>query len=129
MKRNIFMEFDELSNKVISLAIEVHKNLGPGLLESTYKQCLAYELAKADIKFIMEAELPVQYKDIKLSCGYKIDLFIEDTLIVELKSVEKMNPIYDAQILTYMKLSKVKVGLLLNFNNKLLKDGIKRFVL
>ncbi|HAR63072.1 MAG: GxxExxY protein [Candidatus Margulisiibacteriota bacterium] len=123
------MEFDELSNKVISLAIEVHKNLGPGLLESTYKQCLAYELAKADIKFIMEAELPVQYKDIKLSCGYKIDLFIEDTLIVELKSVEKMNPIYDAQILTYMKLSKVKVGLLLNFNNKLLKDGIKRFVL
>ena len=123
------MEFDTLSNRVIGLAIEVHRELGPGLLENTYKQCLAYELSKAGIAFQLEAELPVFYKEIRISCGYRIDLFVENALIVELKSVDEIHPIYEAQLLTYMKLSKVKTGLLINFNEKLLKDGIKRYVL
>ncbi len=123
------MEFDELSNKVIGLAIEVHRELGPGLLENTYKQCLAYELSQARIKFQMEAELPVRYKTMRISCGYRIDLLIENKLIVELKSVDEIHPIHEAQLLTYMKLAKIKIGLLMNFNEKMLKDGIKRFVL
>ncbi len=123
------MEFDELSKKVIGLAIEVHKELGPGLLETTYKQCLAYEMKQANIKFHMEADLPVIYKKIRIGCGYRIDLLIDDQLIIELKSVRDLQPIDEAQILTYMKLSKIKIGLLINFNKKILKDGIKRFVL
>ncbi len=123
------MKFDELSNKFIGLAIEVHKELGPGLLENTYKQCLAYELSHAKINFQVEAELPVQYKSLQISCGYRIDLLIENQLIIELKSVDKIHPIHEAQILTYMKLSKIGIGLLINFNEKILKDGIKRFVL
>jgi len=123
------MEFDELSHKVIGLAIEVHMELGPGLLENTYKQCLAYELSKAGIKFRMESDLPVVYKEICISCGYRIDLLIEEKLIVELKSVEDLHPIHEAQLLTYMKLGKINAGLLINFNKKRLKDGIKRFVL
>ena len=123
------MEFDELSNKVIGSAIEVHKELGPGLLENTYKHCLAYELSKAGIKFQIEAELPVKYKEVSITCGYRIDLLIENKLIVELKSVEKLNSIHDAQILTYMKLAKIDTGLLINFNEKRLRNGIRRFVL
>ena len=123
------VKFDELSNKFIGLAIEVHKELGPGLLENTYKQCLAYELSHAKINFQVEAELPVQYKNLRISCGYRIDLLIENQLIIELKSVDKIHPIHEAQILTYMKLSKIGIGLLINFNEKKLKDGIKRFVL
>jgi len=123
------MEFDELSNKVIGLAIEVHRQLGPGLLESAYQQCLAYELSKAGISFQMEVSLPIKYKEINISCGYRIDLLIEDKLIIELKSVNELLPIHDAQLLTYMKLSKKSIGLLMNFNEVLLKDGIKRFVL
>ena len=123
------MEFDELSRKVIGLSIEVHRELGPGLLENTYKQCLAYELSPAGINFQMEVELPVKYKNILISCGYRIDLLIENNLIIELKSVDKIIPIHEAQLLTYMKLSGIKVGLLMNFNEIVLKDGIKRFVL
>lgn len=123
------MEFDNLSNRVIGLAIEVHKELGPGLLESTYKQCLAYELSQVQIKFLLEVELPVQYKEISVSCGYRIDLLIENKLIVELKSVDEVHPIHEAQLLTYMKLAKIRIGLLMNFNEKILKNGIKRFVL
>ncbi len=123
------MEFDELSKKVIGLAIEVHRELGPGLLENTYKQCLAYELSQAGINFKIEVELPVKYKNILISCGYRIDLLIEDELIIELKSVDKILPIHEAQLLTYMKLSGIKAGLLINYNEILLKDGIKRFVL
>ncbi len=123
------MEFDNLSNRVIGLAIEVHKELGPGLLESTYKQCLAYELSQVQIKFLLEVELPVQYKEISVSCGYRIDLLIENKLIVELKSVDEVHPIHEAQLLTYMKLVKIRIGLLMNFNEKILKNGIKRFVL
>ena len=123
------MEFDKLSNKIIGLAIEVHRELGPGLLENTYKQCLAYELSKANIKFQMEAELPVQYKDVHIACGYRIDLLVENQLVIELKCVDQIHAIHKAQLLTYMKLSGVKIGLLINFNEKILKDGIKRFVL
>ena len=123
------MQFDELSKKVIGCSIEVHKQLGPGLLENTYKQCLAYELSQLGIKFQIEAELPVVYKNVKINCGYCIDILIENKLIIELKSVQSLLPIHDAQILTYMKLSNIKTGLLINFNEKLLKYGIKRFVI
>ena len=123
------MEFDELSNRVIGCAIEVHQRLGPGLLESAYRQCLAYELSHAKIRFAMESPLPIVYKGIKLDCGYRIDLLVEDELLIELKSVEQLQGIHTAQILTYMKLAKVSVGLLMNFNVERLKDGLKRYVL
>ena len=123
------MEFDVLSNKVIGLAIEVHRVLGPGLLENTYKQCLAYEGINSGLKVMAEVELPVCYKNIQIACGYRIDLLIEDKLIIELKCVEKLMPIHEAQLLTYMKLTNVKTGLLINFNEQLLKRGVKRFVL
>jgi len=123
------LEFDALSNKVIGCAIEVHRNLGPGLLESTYEQCLAHELKIAEIPFKLQFPLPVEYKGIKLDCGYRIDLFVDNSLIVELKSVDNVLPIHQAQLLTYMKLSGIKIGLLMNFNVQYLKSGIKRMVL
>ena len=122
-------EFDQLSNHVIGCAIEVHKTLGPGLLESAYEQCLAYELSQLGIPFKLQSSLPVKYKDAELDCKYRIDLLVDEKLIVELKSVDKITGIHEAQILTYMKLSKVKIGLLINFNVEILKTGIKRFVL
>jgi GxxExxY protein len=123
------MEFDELSNKVIGCALEVHKRLGPGLLESAYERCLSFELLSANIRHSIQKELPIDYKTIKLDCGYRIDMLIENDIIMELKSVDRIMPIHEAQILTYMKLSGIKIGLLINFNVCLLKDGIKRFVL
>ena len=123
------MKFDELSNQVIGCALEVHRNLGPGLLESTYEQCLAHELKIANILFKLQHPLPVEYKNIKLDCGYRIDVLIDDSIIVELKSVDKILPIHQAQLLTYMKLAGISIGLLINFNVKYLKDGIKRMVL
>jgi len=123
------IEFSEISNKVIGCAIEVHKTLGPGLLEAAYQQCLAHELRLNNIDFELEKPLPVVYKDVRLNCGYRIDLLIENKLIIELKSVESFNPIHDAQILSYMKLAEIKHGLLINFNVKLLKEGIKSFIL
>jgi GxxExxY protein len=123
------MEFDELSQRVIGCAIEVHRTLGPGLLESTYRQCLAYELPQAAISFQMEVPLPVRYKGILLDCGYRIDLLVDGDLIVEIKSVETLLPIHQAQILTYMRLAKIPIGLLTNFNAIKLQNGIKRFVL
>jgi len=123
------MEFDELSRSVIGCAIEVHRNLGPGLLESTYRQCLACELSHAGILFQMEVPLPVRYKDILLDCGYRIDLLLRGELIVEIKSVEALLPIHQAQILTYMRLANVPIGSLINFNVTRLQTGIKRFVL
>ncbi|MDB5346399.1 MAG: hypothetical protein JWP89_4776 [Schlesneria sp.] len=123
------MEFDELSSRVIGCAIEVHRILGPGLLESAYEQCLAYELSRSGIAFQVQYPQPVQYKEIQLDCGYRIDILIENRLILELKSVETIKGIYEAQLLTYMKLAGIKIGLLINFNNTRLKDGIKRFVL
>ncbi|PYL29323.1 MAG: GxxExxY protein [Verrucomicrobia bacterium] len=122
------MEFDELSRKVIGCAIEVHRNLGPGLLESTYRQCLACELSHTGIPFQMEVPLPVRYREILLDCGYRIDLLVSRGLIVEIKCVETLLPIHQAQILTYMRLSKIPVGLIINFNVAKLHNGIKRFV-
>ena len=123
------MKFDRLSNKVIGCALEVHRTLGPGLLESTYEQCLAHELALSGIPFTLQCPLPVEYKDIRLNCGYRIDILVDKKLIVELKCVEKVIGIHEAQLLTYMKLAEIKVGLLINFNVEVLREGIKRFVL
>jgi GxxExxY protein len=123
------MEFDELSNRVIGCAIEVHRVLGPGLLESAYEKCLSCELSAKKIKHEVQRELPVEYKGIRVDCGYRVDLTVEEKLIVELKCVTKVLPIHEAQILTYMKLSGVKAGLLINFYVAMLKDGITRYVL
>ena len=123
------MEFDDLSNRVIGCAIEVHRALGPGLLESAYEQCLAHELKRNDIQFRLQHSQPVKYKGIQLDCGYRIDVLIEGELILELKSVDQLKGIHEAQLLTYMKLAGVKTGLLINFNVTMLKDGLKRFVL
>lgn len=123
------MNFDKLSNRVIGCAIEVHRELGPGLLESTCEQCLARELSIQNISFEIQSPLPVQYKGLRLDCGYRVDLLIEKQLLIELKAVEKLLAIHEAQILTYMKLANVSIGLLINFNVMLLKDGIRRFVL
>jgi len=122
------MEFDELSRSVIGSAIEVHRTLGPGLLESTYRQCLAYELSHAQIRFQMELPLWVRYKDVLLDYAYRIDLLVSGDLIVEVKAVEMLLPIHQAQILTYMRLAKIPIGLLMNFNVTKLQNGIKRFV-
>ncbi|PYL28403.1 MAG: GxxExxY protein [Verrucomicrobia bacterium] len=123
------MEFDRLSRSAIGCAIEVHHTLGPGLLESTYRQCLACELSHAQIPFQMEVPLPVHCKDILLDCSYRIDLLVSADLIVEVKSVETLLAIHQAQILTYMRLAKIPIGLLINFNVTKLQNGIKRFVL
>ncbi|MBM3860985.1 MAG: GxxExxY protein [Verrucomicrobia bacterium] len=123
------MEFDELSKKVIGCALDVHRNLGPGLLESTYEQCLAHELSCAKLPFQLQVPLPVNYKGVLLDCGYRIDVLVDGKLILELKSVEQLLPIHEAQLLTYMKLARIPTGLLINFNVVLLQQGIKRFVL
>ena len=123
------MKFDELSKRIIGCAIEVHRNLGPGLLESTYEQCLAHELKCAEIPFKLQHPLPVHYNGVKLDCGYRVDLFVDNKIIVELKSVDKVLPIHQAQLLTYMKLAETKIGLLMNFNVRFMKNGIKRMVL
>jgi GxxExxY protein len=123
------MQFDRLSNRVIGCAIEVHRALGPGLLESTYEHCLAHELESKGIPFKIQWPLPVEYKSTRLDCGYRVDMLIEDSLILELKAVEEVKKIHEAQLLTYMKLAGIEKGLLLNFNVSRLKDGIRRFVL
>jgi GxxExxY protein len=119
----------DLTEKVIGCAIEVHRCLGPGLLESVYEHCLAFELADANIQHETQKEIKVSYKGILLDCGYRADLIVENKLIVELKAVDKIMPIHEAQLLTYMKLAGINLGLLMNFNLTLLKDGIKRYVL
>jgi len=106
------MEFDDLSHRVLGCAIQVHRELGPGLLESIYEQCVAYELLQAGIPFKIQHPIPVAYKQIKLDCGYRVDLLVEERLIVELKSVEQLLKIHEAQVLTYMKLANVRIGLL-----------------
>ena len=123
------MVFSELSNLVIGCAIEVHRELGPGLLESTYEQCLAHELKLNGIEFKLQHPLPVEYKGIRLDCGYRVDVLVEEELILELKSVESIKGIHEAQLLTYMKLAGIKQGFLINFNVRLLKEGLKSFVL
>ena len=123
------MNKDPLTSRIIGCAIEVHRKLGPGLLESTYQKCLAHELNLAGLQFKYEYPLPVTYKETQLDCGYRIDLLVEDLVIVELKSMEELLPIHQAQILTYMKLAGKETGLLINFNVSRLKNGIKRFKL
>ena len=120
---------EDLTRSIIEAAIEVHRTLGPGLLESAYQSCLCHELSLRGIKFQRELELPIQYKGILLDCGYRLDLLVEDSVIVEIKCVETVLPIHEAQLLTYLKLSKKRVGLLMNFQVELLKDGIVRRVL
>ena len=119
-------ERDPLTQQVIGCAIEVHRTLGPGLLESTYEKCLAHELKLAGLPFIKQAAMPIDYKGTTLDCGYRLDFLIDDYLVVELKAVEQLLPIHQAQVITYMKLAEAPVGLLINFNVKLLKDGIRR---
>jgi GxxExxY protein len=122
------MEFDVLSNRVIGCAIEVHRELGPGLLESVYRRCLVQELREAGIKCEVESPGKVYYKGIDLDCGFRVDLLIEKELIVELKAVDRLLSVHEAQLLTYLKLCNVKTGLLMNFNSRVLRDGIRRFV-
>jgi GxxExxY protein len=122
------MDINKLSNKIIGAAIEVHKTLGPGLLESAYEQCLCHELNLRGISFERQEELPVVYKQIKLDCGYRLDIVVEETVILELKSCEKIEPIHKAQLLTYLKLSGISLGLILNFNMPTMREGIVRLV-
>lgn len=117
-----------ITESVIGAAIEVHRALGPGLLESAYEACLAFELAQRDLKVQQQAALPVVYRDVKLQCGYRLDLLVEDKVIVEVKAVDRLLPIHEAQLISYLKLSGCKVGLLMNFNVKVLKNGLRRVV-
>jgi GxxExxY protein len=128
MKGNMVNPHDELSEAVINAAIEIHRELGPGLLESAYEQCLCHELKIKGIPYEKQVYLPVRYKGIELDCGYRMDIFIRGNLVIELKTVETILPVHEAQLLTYLKLSGTKTGLLLNFFVPLLKNGIKRMV-
>ena len=119
----------KITEKIIESAIEIHRHLGPGLLESAYEECLCFELKQHDLSFERQKPLPLKYKSIELDCGYRIDILVEDKVIVELKCVDKINPIHEAQLLTYLRLSDKKVGLILNFYVSLMKDGIRRLIL
>ncbi|MGZ3900121.1 MAG: GxxExxY protein, partial [Bacteroidia bacterium] len=120
------MTENEISKLVFDSALKVHQNLGPGLLESAYEECLFYELKKTGLKVEKQKALPLVYEDIKLEIGYRIDLLIEDKFIIEVKSVEALNDVHLAQVLTYLKLSNCKLGMLINFNVSLIKNGIRR---
>ncbi|MGB8363328.1 MAG: GxxExxY protein [Rhizomicrobium sp.] len=122
-------ENDLLTGRIIGFAIEVHRQLGPGLLESAYEECLCFELKRADIFFQRQMPLPVVYKSVRLDCSYRPDIVVEDRVIIELKTVERLLPIHEAQMLTYLKLSGIATGLLLNFSCAVLKDGLRRLVL
>jgi GxxExxY protein len=117
-----------LTDQIIGCAIEVHRHLGPGLLEAVYEECLCYELSQIGLRFERQVHLPVSYKGIKLACGHKLDLVVEDSVVVEIKAIDELAPIHQAQLLTYLKTSNKKVGLLINFNVHYLKSGLKRVV-
>ena len=119
---------DQISRRIIGAAIEVHRHLGPGLLESAYQSCLVFELKQLGFRVEEQKPLPVIYKEVKLDCGYRLDLVVEDEIIVEVKAIEKLLPIHEAQLLSYLRLSNKKVGLLMNFHVPVLKDGLKRIV-
>ncbi len=123
------MDLDILSSQIIGAAIEVHRATGPGLLESAYEECLCHELQLRGIHHDRQWPLPMEYKGIRLDCGYRLDVLVENTIVVEIKATEGMLPIHESQVLTYMKLGGWKLGLLINFNNTILKRGIKRLVL
>ena len=120
------MDINKLTGEVIGAAIEVHKTLGPGLLESTYEECLCHELLLRKLPFKRQVALPIKYKGVDLDCGYRLDVVVAKELIIELKACEDFLPIHEAQLLTYLKLTGIKYGLLINFNVPMLKDGIKR---
>lgn len=122
------MNENELANKVIGFAIEIHRALGPGLLESAYEECLVYKLTTAGLKVEKQKAMPLVYEDVHLKFGYRIDLVVEDKLVVEVKSCDAIHPIFVAQTLTYMRLGGYKLGLIINFNVELLRDGIKRVI-
>jgi len=122
------MTENEISEKIIGCSIEVHKSLGPGLLESAYQECLFYELQKAGLHVEKQKPLPLIYKEVKLDAGYRLDLIVESKVIIEVKSIEALNDIHTAQVLTYLKVSGCKLGLLMNFNVLRLIDGLKRLV-
>jgi len=119
----------ELTEQIIGAAIEVHRSLGPGLLESAYQACLAHELSLRKLSFEREKPLPIEYKGVQLDCGYRLDFLVEGKVVVELKAVESVLPVHEAQLITYLKLTGCRVGLLINFNVPVLKDGITRRVL
>jgi GxxExxY protein len=119
---------NQITEHIIGAAVAVHRALGPGLLESAYEACLAFELAQRGLKVEQQKPLPVLYREVKLDCAYRLDLLIEETVIVEIKAVDRLSPIHQAQLLSYLKLSGCKVGLLINFNVRVLKDGIRRMV-
>jgi GxxExxY protein len=121
-------DLNKITEKIINGAISVHRELGPGLLESAYEACLLYELASQNLKVERQKGLPLRYRGIQLDCGYRLDLLVEEAIIVEIKAIEKLEPIHEAQLLSYLKLSKCPVGLLINFNVRILKDGIRRLV-
>jgi GxxExxY protein len=121
--------FNHVTHRVIEGAIAVHRTLGPGLLESSYKTCLCYELAERKVRFAAERTIPVTYKDVRLEGGYRVDLIVEDAVVVELKSLDQIAPIHKAQALTYMKLADCPVGLIINFNVTKLTDGVTRLIL
>lgn len=122
------MTENEIATKVIGLAIEVHKSLGPGLLESAYKECLFYKLQQAGLSVEKEKPMPLVFEEVKLDCGYRLDLLVENKLVIELKAVDALNDVHLAQVLTYLKVGEYKLGLLINFNVALLKTGIKRVI-
>jgi GxxExxY protein len=122
-------ENDLLTQRVIGFAIDVHRQLGPGLLESAYEECLCFELSHNSLPFKRQVPLPVIYKSVRLDCGYRLDVVVQDQVILELETVERLAPIHEAQMLTYLKLSGIRTGLLLNFNCAVLKDGIRRLML
>jgi GxxExxY protein len=119
---------DSLTDQVIGGAIEVHRHLGPGLLESAYEACLCWELANRGLSCRRQVPLPVSYKGVRIELGYRIDILVENQVLLELKTVDKLSPVHSAQVITYLKLSGIRKGLLLNFNSLLMKDGISRFV-
>ena len=122
------MRINEITEKIIGAAIEVHRVIGPGLLESSYEACLCRELEMQGLRFARQVLLPVRYKDIDLDCGYRMDLVVEESVIVEIKAVEGILPIHEAQLLTYLRLTGQRVGLLINFNVPVLKQGVRRLV-
>lgn len=126
MKKLSMDELNKITEAIIGAAIEVHRALGPGLLESAYVTCLIYELRERGFKVLQEVPLPLIYKEVRLDCGYRLDLLVNDAVIVEVKSVESLAPVHETQLLSYLRLADCKVGLLINFNVKLLKQGIKR---
>lgn len=120
---------NDLTEKIIGAAIEVHRTIGPGLLESAYEECLAHELHLQGLKYERQSPLPVAYKGVSLDCGYRLDFLVENTIVIELKAIDALHPIHEAQLLTYLKLGSWPIGLLINFNVQLLKNGIRRVVL